>query len=135
MGAGLMARNAEAQIQAAIVQYVRTVAPDVLIFHVPNGGLRSKSEAARLKWQGVVPGIPDLVLLWRYPWHSPPQIAFFEIKAPKGRLSFDQCCILEWLDDQGFSYAIVRSIDDARTHLAKLGIPTRDSSSAVERAA
>lgn len=32
------------------------------IFHVPNGGLRSKSEAARLKAMGVLPGVSDLFL-------------------------------------------------------------------------
>ena len=29
-----------ARIQAAIVEWVRTVAPDLFVFHPPNGGLR-----------------------------------------------------------------------------------------------
>ena len=58
-------RNAEARIQAAIVAWVRTVAPEVVIFHPPNGGLRNKSEAARLKWIGTLAGVPDLVVLGR----------------------------------------------------------------------
>lgn len=58
-------RNAEAQIQASIVQWIRLVAPELLIFHVPNGGYRTRAEAARLKWIGVLAGIPDLVLLGR----------------------------------------------------------------------
>ena len=33
-------RNAEAQIQAAIVEWIRTVAPDLIAFHVPNSGLK-----------------------------------------------------------------------------------------------
>ena len=33
-----------------------------LIIHIPNGGLRSKSEAARLKAMGVLPGVSDLFL-------------------------------------------------------------------------
>ena len=33
-----------------------------LIIHIPNGGLRSKSEAARLKAMGVVAGVSDLFL-------------------------------------------------------------------------
>ena len=32
------------------------------IFHVPNGGLRTKSEAAKLKAMGVVAGVADLFL-------------------------------------------------------------------------
>ena len=33
-----------------------------LMFHIPNGGLRSKTEAARLKKQGVKAGVPDIFL-------------------------------------------------------------------------
>jgi hypothetical protein len=55
---GMVDRNGEARIQASIVEWVRTVAPGVLIYAVPNGGYRSKVEAARLKWTGVVAGIP-----------------------------------------------------------------------------
>lgn len=33
-----------------------------LMFHVPNGGKRTKSEAARLKRQGVKAGVPDIFL-------------------------------------------------------------------------
>jgi len=32
------------------------------MFHIGNGGLRSKSEAARFKAAGVKPGIPDICL-------------------------------------------------------------------------
>jgi hypothetical protein len=39
--------NAEARVQAAVVEWIHTVAPDVLVFAIPNGGLRSKTEAAR----------------------------------------------------------------------------------------
>lgn len=33
-----------------------------MLFAIPNGGLRSKTEAKRLKAQGVKPGVPDLML-------------------------------------------------------------------------
>ena len=33
-----------------------------LMFHIPNGGLRSKSEAARFKRAGVKAGVPDICL-------------------------------------------------------------------------
>ena len=36
---------------------------NVLIWHVPNGGLRTKAEAARLKWIGVLAGVLDLTLV------------------------------------------------------------------------
>lgn len=50
--------------QAALMEELRVRMPAVadLIYHVPNGGHRLKSVAVKLKQQGVVAGIPDLVL-------------------------------------------------------------------------
>jgi len=50
--------------QAALISELRLRMPKVadLIYHVPNGGHRHKSVAGKLKQQGVVAGIPDLVL-------------------------------------------------------------------------
>ena len=58
--------NAEARIQAAVVEWVRSAAPELVIWRLPNGGLRSKAEAARLKGIGTLAGVPDLVTLGRY---------------------------------------------------------------------
>jgi VRR-NUC domain len=114
--------NAEARIQAAIVEYVRLVAPHVLIFAIPNGGLRTKAEAARLKWTGVVAGIPDLAIV------APGRRVFFiEVKAPSGALSLDQRAIRDWLIALGSPPAICRSIDDARRALAAWGIATSEA--------
>lgn len=33
-----------------------------LMYHIPNGGYRNKAEAARLKMEGVKPGVPDICL-------------------------------------------------------------------------
>lgn len=35
-----------------------------LMCHIPNGGLRSKTEAVRLKRAGIKRGIPDICLFW-----------------------------------------------------------------------
>ena len=114
--------NAEARTQAAIVEFVRYVAPQVLIFHVPNGGLRSKSEAARLNWAGVLAGVPDLVLML-----PRGRCAFWEVKTPVGRLSTDQALVARKLTALGHVCAVVRGIDDARRELAELGIVTREA--------
>jgi hypothetical protein len=114
--------NAEARRQAAIVEYVRYVAPQIVIFHVPNGGLRSKAEAARLKWTGVLAGVLDLVLIL-----PNARCAFWETKTPNGRLSDDQRAIIRRLTELGHSWAIVRSIDDARRDLTALGIETKEA--------
>jgi hypothetical protein len=119
-----MARNAEYKLQADIVAYVRMVAPDGLCFHYPSGGLRSKREAALLKWIGVIPGVPDLILV--YP-QSPFGIHFAEVKTPAGRLSPDQKAFLAWADKHGVPCAVWRSIDDAHESLAAWQIKTREA--------
>ncbi len=115
-------RNGEAKRQAAIVEYVRTVAPQVLIWAVPNGGLRTKSEAARLKWTGVLAGVPDLTLAL-----PDGGCAFWEVKTRVGRLSQEQYYIRHLLEERGHSWALVRSIDDARWELEKLRVETREA--------
>ncbi len=113
--------NAEARIQAAVVDWIKTVAPGVLVFHIPNGGLRSKAEAARLKWIGVLAGIPDLIVI------APGRRAFFlEVKTEAGRLSTDQLAVHDRLVALGTPAAIVRSIDDARLAFAAWDISTRE---------
>ena len=115
--------NAEARPQAAIVEYVRTVAPHILIWHVPNGGYRDKATAARFKWIGVLAGVLDLTLAL-----PGGRTAFWECKRPKGgRLSDDQKDIIAKLEAMGHIWAVVLSIDDARRELRRLGVVTREA--------
>jgi hypothetical protein len=114
--------NAEARIQAAIVDWARTVAPDLIVFHSPNGGLRSKSEAARLKWIGTLAGVPDLVILGR-----DGQCWLLEVKAPGGYLSDEQRAIRDRCTAMRIPFAVVRSIDDARRAFEVWKIETRET--------
>jgi VRR-NUC domain len=114
--------NAEARIQSAAVEWIRWCAPQCVVFHPANGGLRSKSEAARLKWIGVLPGIPDLVVL------APVgRVFFLEVKVPDRRLSVDQRDIFDRLVALGIDAAIVRSVDDVRMAFRVWGIKTREA--------
>jgi hypothetical protein len=114
--------NAEARIQAAIVEWVRVVSPHVMVFAVPNGGLRTKAEAARMKWTGTVAGIPDLCIIV-----PGGRAHFIEVKTATGRLSSDQCIVHEALVALGTPPAIVRSVDDARLAFAHWRIATREA--------
>ena len=49
--------------QAIFVSRVNVFYPGTLIFAVSNGGKRGKREASRLKDEGVLAGVSDLVLL------------------------------------------------------------------------
>lgn len=88
------------------LQY-RALAP--LLFAVPNGGGRSRVEAAIMKGEGVLPGVADLILLV-------PRGAFaslcIEMKTQTGRQSPAQ---KEWqhaAQEAGNQYFVVRSFEE-----------------------
>lgn len=57
-------RREEQQIQRAIFDHLKSRArPNVFAFHPANGGKRSPIEAAIMKGMGVVPGVPDIIIL------------------------------------------------------------------------
>ena len=75
-----------------------------------------------MKWQGVLAGVPDLVIVT-----SGGRVHFLEVKTEAGRLSADQRAVHERLVALGTPAAIVRSIDDARLAFAAWGIGTREA--------
>lgn len=46
--------------QVSLVQWLRWTYPEILFFAVPNGGLRDKKVAVRMKNEGALAGVPDL---------------------------------------------------------------------------
>lgn len=101
----------EHKLQCACVQWFNLQHRDLrgLLFAVPNGGARSKATAGKLKAEGVVPGVADLILL------VPKQWAFalcIEMKTDKGRQSPEQKAWQTIVEAQGYRYAVCRSFDD-----------------------
>ena len=86
-------KHLEDDLQAECITWFDYQYPKLknLLFHVPNGGHRNIREAARLKKQGVRPGVSDLILLIpRGNFHG----MCIEMKSEKGTLSENQ---KEWL--------------------------------------
>ena len=85
--------------------------PDLrLLFHVPNGGHRSKATAGRLKAAGVKAGVPDLILLVpRGKYHG----MVCELKARGGRLTPDQRAWLKALEEQDYYPVVAFGVDEA----------------------
>lgn len=78
-----------------------------IIFAIPNGGTRNKKEAAKLKVEGVLAGIPDL--------YVPEWNLWIEMKKKDaGRLSPKQKEIRKYLIDIGHSYILGAGYLDAR---------------------
>ena len=64
--------------QREFVQWVRQYTP-FLIYAIPNGGSRGRSQGATLKAEGVLAGMPDL--------HIPELRLWIEMKASGGKVS------------------------------------------------
>ena len=77
-----------------------------LIFHIPNGGARRKSEAARFKSLGVKPGVPDLFLsVPRGEYHG----LYIELKRLRGgRVRDDQKKWIAALRAQGYRVEVCK---------------------------
>lgn len=75
---------------------------NVKYFHVPNGGLRSKREAARFAGMGVKSGIPDLVLLM-----PDGHVIFIELKVTGNYLQRTQKIWRYILKKLGFEYHLL----------------------------
>lgn len=55
--------GSEDGLQMTIANYLLSYHPDLLWFHVPNGGKRNQLEAKKFKRMGVRAGVSDLIFL------------------------------------------------------------------------
>jgi len=108
----LTSPNSEHVEQRELIKWFRRTFPSVLIFAIPNGGMRNKITAAKLKAEGVVPGIPDLfVPEWRL---------WVEMKRKKGGVvSQDQREVISSLEALGYPIIIGRGAENAKEQIAR----------------
>jgi len=106
----------EEDLHKAIVGMIAANAsPDVIVFHVPNGGKRGKAEAGRLRGMGTLAGVPDLIVL------ADGRAYGLEIKTDSGRMSPAQKAMARRFADAGIPYEVARSVEGARSHLRRWG--------------
>ena len=78
------------------------------LFAVPNQGKRSRATASRMKAEGMVKGVTDLILLWpANGYHG----AMLEMKAPGGQVSKEQ---REWMQaraESGYKAGVEYSLE------------------------
>lgn len=112
--AGAHRRHADAEhrIQCACVTWFRYQYPQLRhrLFAVPNGGWREKATAAKMKAEGVLAGVADLILLKPSSrWGA----LLIEMKTETGRQSPKQ---KEWQTDlcssDEYKYVVCRNYED-----------------------
>lgn len=78
---------------------------DFEFWHIPNGGMRSKSEAGRFKALGVLAGVPDLQFISRG------KTFFVELKAAAGVASKSQVEFQRKVSSYGHRYYLIKATD------------------------
>lgn len=109
-------KRSESTEQITLIQWCnlnKCVWPELgLIFHIPNGGQRNKTEARRLKTEGVKAGVPDLFLpVARGKFHG----LFIEMKYGNNKATPKQ---REWiieLNKQGYYAVVCNGFEEAKT--------------------
>ena len=107
----------EDQIQRAVFQHLAVrAATGVFAFHPPNGGWRSRVEAAILKGLGVRAGVPDVIAIRAGRAYA------LELKGPGGRLTAAQNAAHAALRAAGVTVVTCFSLDDAVAQLESWGL-------------
>jgi hypothetical protein len=116
--------NPEQQIQRAVFQHLRIRGvPNMVAFHCPNGGWRTAVEGAIFKGLGVLPGIPDVLIV-----HKPPGSEFacfyaLELKADQSsRPTESQLEAIDRINAAGGFAAIAVGLDAALACLTMWGL-------------
>lgn len=102
----------EHRIQVSCVRWFRMAHPQLAyrLFAVPNGGRRDGVTGARLKEEGVLAGVADLILLVpNAGYHA----LLIEMKTPKGRQSESQkAWQLAVAGNGDYLYVVCRGLDE-----------------------
>lgn len=108
-------RKAPAQSQSELRLHIdaaevlrRFCRPDWVWFHVPNGEVRDRRAAAKLKAMGVRPGVADLLLIG-----PDGALRCLEFKAHGGRLSDHQETFRSFCIARGVPFVVAFTIDEA----------------------
>lgn len=104
-------RDDEHKLQSACVRWYRLQYPKMRhnLFSVPNGGKRDAVTAAKMKEEGALAGVADLILLKPNRFYG---ALLIEMKTKTGSQSESQ---KEWeqkIVNDGYKYVVVRSLDE-----------------------
>jgi len=106
----------EHQIQSSFFQWIRIARKDLepYIFAIPNGGLRSKWAGAKLKREGLKPGVFDIfIAIPNARWHG----LWLEFKAGKNKLTDNQIIFMNNMVKNNYECAVCYSFEAAKAFL------------------
>lgn len=104
----------EAIEQAKVVAWTRANERNYpylwLLHNSLNGAKRTKANGDKLVKQGMLPGVPDLLLPVKQGIYSG---LYIEMKSTKGRISIDQSKFLRAVSDNGYAVSVCYSANEA----------------------
>ena len=109
-------KHYEDDLQRDVMGFIRLQYPHIISFHVPNGGKRGPREAARLKRQGVLAGVSDILLYWQ------DSFAAIELKYGENDMSKPQAYFADKLQKFGGKFAVCRSVEEVQTIMKAWGV-------------
>lgn len=111
-------KHNEHELQKACVRWFRLAYPEYAycLFAVPNGGFRNATEAKRLKAEGVIAGVSDLILL--VPRQGKGALCI-EMKTHTGVQRESQKVWQSEIERCGNQYEVIRSFDDFKVAIEK----------------
>lgn len=110
----------EQQLHRAVAQFLSVaLPPDAWFSTMPLGG-GGRRRGAILHGLGVVPGLPDILVI------DGGRALFVELKAPKGQVSAPQFLCHQRLRHRGVPVAVCRSIDEVGQFLRENGVRLRE---------
>lgn len=113
-------RQPEFLLHCVVADHLRKNHPSLVWFHPANGEARTAQAGARLKRMGVRAGTPDILIFWESNHY--PCIGAIELKASAGKLSDTQTTFMRDWTAIGGQYAVCKSLDEVKTHLACWGV-------------
>ena len=97
--------------QAMTVQWFRRAWPGVIIFSIPNGGVRDIRTATKLKIEGVMRGVPDLFI--------PEWKLWVEMKRIKGGVvSPEQKSFIKYLESVNYAVIVATGAENAKLQIS-----------------
>ena len=109
-------RNEAAIHHTVIAHLQQRGVPGVFFFHPANGGYRRKIEAKILQGLGVVPGVPDVIIIYQG------RVYGLELKAPGGRATPKQLEVVATMEAAGAYCCIAEGLDRALAVLEAWGL-------------
>ena len=111
-----MRNREEAQLSAALLEYLESAKPSCVYCAIPNGGSMGLIEATNLKRQGMIAGAAD----WVFTWHN--DSGWIELKTKNGGTTDHQSAFRHRCSELQVRYQIARSLDDCIRILKQWGV-------------